>query len=68
MVTEDIALLGFLLFYLHFKYSDIYIRSELMSGWLVVVSALTFSVLWKENKTRQEHYFSSHQFTEAKRI
>lgn len=68
MVTEDIALLGFLLFNLHFKYSDIYIRSELMSGWLVVVSALTFSVLWKENKTRQEHYFSSHQFTEAKRI
>lgn len=67
MVTEDIALLGFLLFNLHFKYSDIYIRSELMSGWLVVVSALTFSVLWKENKTRQEHYFSSHQFTEAKR-
>lgn len=68
MVTEDIALLGFLLFNLHFKYSDVYIRSELMSGWLVVVSALTFSVLWKENKTRQEHYFSSHQFTEAKRI
>lgn len=68
MVTDDIALLGFLLFNLHFKYSDIYIRSELMSGWLVVVSALTFSVLWKENKTRQEHYFSSHQFTEAKRI